>query len=133
MIRPRLISMHFINNAYWKIFIFHSNLSFKTSVLHQFPTFYADILPSWKKTFLISVTLLIVQDPNFYRLTIILQLITISFTLKNFQVTKLTLSISYLHPKENLKTGITSKGNFNSSIITNLWKVYTQFLKSGNK
>ena len=118
--RPKLISMHFINNAYWKIFIFRSNLSFKTSVLHQFPTFYADILPSWEKTFLISVTLLVVQDPNFYRLTIILQLITILFTLKNFQVTKLTLSISYLHPKENLKTGITSKENFNSSIITNL-------------
>ena len=40
------ISMHFINNASGKNFIFHSNLSFRTSVLHKFPTFYADILQS---------------------------------------------------------------------------------------
>ena len=31
----KLIPMHFINNAFGKSFIFHSNLSFKTSVLHQ--------------------------------------------------------------------------------------------------
>ena len=37
----KLIPMDFINNAFGKNFIFHSNLSFKTSVLHHFPTFYA--------------------------------------------------------------------------------------------
>ena len=41
--------MHFINDAFGKNFIFHSNLSFKTSVLHQFPTFYANIPQSWKR------------------------------------------------------------------------------------
>ena len=41
--------MHFINNAFGKNFTFHSNLSFKTSVLHQFPIFYANILQSWKR------------------------------------------------------------------------------------
>ena len=43
--------MHFNNNTFRKNFIFHSNLSFKTSVLHQFPTFYANILQSWKRNF----------------------------------------------------------------------------------
>ena len=47
----KLIPMHFINNAFGKNFIFHSNLSFKTSVLHQFPTFYTNILQSWKRNF----------------------------------------------------------------------------------
>ena len=88
-----------------------------------------------KKTFLISLTLLVVQDPNFYGLTIILQMITILFTLKSFRVTILTLSLSCLHLKKNLKTGITSKENFKSPIIsiTNLHKFHTQFLKSRNK
>ena len=40
--------MHFINNMFRQNFIFPSNLSFKTSALHQFPTFYANILQSWK-------------------------------------------------------------------------------------
>ena len=44
-----------------------------------------------------SLILLIVKDPNFYGSTIILQLITILFSLKNFQITILALSISYLH------------------------------------
>ena len=43
--------MHFINNVFGKNFIFHSNLSFKTSGLHQFPAFYANILQSWKRNF----------------------------------------------------------------------------------
>ena len=43
--------MHFINNAFLKNFIFHSNLRFETSVLHQFPTCYANILQSWKRDF----------------------------------------------------------------------------------
>ena len=34
-----------------KTLFFHSNLSFKTFVLHQFPTFYANILQSWKRNF----------------------------------------------------------------------------------
>ena len=42
--------MHFIN-VFGKIFIFHSNLSSNTSVLHQFPTFYKNILLSWKINF----------------------------------------------------------------------------------
>ena len=45
----KLVPMHFINNAFGKNFIFHCNLSFKTSVLHQFSTFYANILQSWKR------------------------------------------------------------------------------------
>ena len=44
----KLIPLHFINNAFAENFIFHSSLSFKTSVLNQFPTFYANILQSWK-------------------------------------------------------------------------------------
>ena len=47
----KLIPMHFINNAFGKNFIFHSNLSFKTSVLHQLPTFYENILKSLKRNF----------------------------------------------------------------------------------
>ena len=47
----KLIPVHFINNLFGKNFIFHSNLSFKTSVLHQFPTFYVNILQSWKRNF----------------------------------------------------------------------------------
>ena len=43
----KLIPIHFINNAFGKNFIFHSNLSFKTSVLQQFLTFYVMILQSW--------------------------------------------------------------------------------------
>ena len=58
-------------------------------------------------------------------------MIIILFTLGNFRVTILTLSISYLHLRENLKTGMTSKVNFNSPIIyiTNLHKFHTRFLK----
>ena len=47
----KLILNHFINNGFGKNFIFHSNLCCKTSVLYQFPTFYADILQSWKRNF----------------------------------------------------------------------------------
>ena len=47
----KLIPMHFNNNAFGTNFIFHSNLSFKTSVLHQFLNFYANILQSWKRNF----------------------------------------------------------------------------------
>ena len=47
----KLIPMHFTNNALGKNFIFHPNLSFETSVLHQFPTFHANILQSWKRNF----------------------------------------------------------------------------------
>ena len=53
-----LISMHFINNTFEKNFINYSDLSFNTSILHQFPTFYAKILRSPKKYFLISLTFL---------------------------------------------------------------------------
>ena len=58
-------------------------------------------------------------------------MIAILFTLKNFRVTILTLWISYLHPRENLNTGITLKENFNSRIIyiRNFHKFHTQFLK----
>ena len=88
-----------------------------------------------RKTFPISLKLLVVWDPNFYGLTIILQLITILFTFKKFWVTILTLSITYELLTENLKTGITSKGNFSSTIIyiTHLHKFYMKFLKSGWK
>ena len=56
-------------------------------------------------------------------------------TLKNFRVTILTFSITYLHLRKDLKTGIISKENFNSLIIyiTNLYKFHTQILKSGSK
>ena len=65
-----------------------------------------------------------------------LQFIIILFTLKDIGVTILTLSISYLHPREkNLKSRIRLKENFNSPIIhnTNVHEVHTQFLKIGNK
>ena len=74
-----------------------------------------------KETFLISLTLLVVQHPISYGLTIILQLLTTLLPLKNFRVAILALSISYLHLRENLKTGITSKENFNSP-IPEKWK-----------
>ena len=35
----KLIPMYFINNAFGKNYNFHSNRSFKSSALHQFPTF----------------------------------------------------------------------------------------------
>ena len=55
--------------------------------------------------------------------------------LRNIWATVLTLSIGYLHLNQNLKTGITSKENFNSPIIyiTTLHKFHMQFLKSGRK
>ena len=43
--------MHFLHNGFGQTFIFRSNLSFKTSVLHQFPIFYINILQSWKGNF----------------------------------------------------------------------------------
>ena len=43
----KFIPMHFINDAFRKNFVLHSNLNLKTFVLHQFPTFYANILQSW--------------------------------------------------------------------------------------
>ena len=46
----KLIPMHFINNVFEKNSI-HSNLSFKVSVLHEFRTFYANILQSWERNF----------------------------------------------------------------------------------
>ena len=102
--------MHFINNTFGKSFIFHLNVSFKSFVLHQFLTFYANILYSWKRNFShVSYTRSCIGSQFLYLATI-LQLITI---LKNFRATILTLSISYLHLRENLKTGITSKDNFN--------------------
>ena len=91
-----------------------------------------------KEAFLISLTLLFVKDPNFYGLTMIwfiLKLMKVLFPLKNFRVIVLTLSISYLHLRGNLKTGITSKESFYLPIIfvTNLHKFHAQFLKSGSK
>ena len=64
-----------------------------------------------------------------------LQLITIISTLNNFRVTMLTLSISYLHMKENLKTGTKSTENLSSPIIyiKMSHKFLKQFLKSENK
>ena len=47
----KLIPMHFIKNTFEENFIFHSNLGFKTSAWHQFPTFHANILQSWKRSF----------------------------------------------------------------------------------
>ena len=35
----KLIPMHVINNAFGKNFIFHSDLSVKTSLVHQFTSF----------------------------------------------------------------------------------------------
>ena len=59
----KLFPMDFINNAFGKNFHskknFHSNFSFKTSVKHQLPTFYENILQLWKGNFShISYTLL---------------------------------------------------------------------------
>ena len=57
----KLIPMHFINNALGKNFIFHSNLSFKTSVLHQLLChllFTQTFFNHRKEDYLISLTLL---------------------------------------------------------------------------
>ena len=119
----KLIPMHFINNAFGKNFIFHSNFSFKTSVLHQFPTFYANIIQSWKRNF--SHTSYTTRDIGSQFLWVN-NYITTDFRefLKNFRVTILTL-----------KTGITLKENFNSPLInvTNLHKFHAQFLKNRSK
>ena len=47
----KLIPIHFSNNAFEENSIFKWNLSFKTSVLHQFPTFYANTFQSCRKNF----------------------------------------------------------------------------------
>ena len=51
----------------------------------------------------------------------------IMFIIKNFWVTILNLWISYLHLRENVKTGITSKKNFNSPIIYTNYIIYYKF------
>ena len=56
----KLILMHFINNAFGKDFIFHSNLSFKTSVFYQFRTFYTNIFYLTEKKLFSYLTLLYV-------------------------------------------------------------------------
>ena len=130
----KLIPMHFIN-AFRKNFFSIQILVSKLLYCISFLLFTKIFLNHWKETFLISLTLLLVYDPNFKGLTIILQLITILLTLKNFRVTILTLSISYLHLRENQKTGIISRENFKPQIIyiINGYKFHKQFLKSGNK
>ena len=55
-IRPKLSWLETDSNAFYydvigKNFIFHSSQFFKISLLHQFPTFYANILQSWKRDF----------------------------------------------------------------------------------
>ena len=115
-----------------KDFIFHSNLSFKTSLFNQFPTFYANIPQSWKRNFShISYTLNCIGS-QFLWFNNYIKLVTILFSVKNIRVLKLTLPISYLHLREKLETEITFKENFNSP-ITYITKFHTQFLKPGNK
>ena len=104
----KLIPIHFINNAFGKNFIFHSNLSFKTSVLQQFLTFYVMILQSWTNISDISHTHSCIgsqflwldkystTDNNYFRF-------------KEFWVTLLTLAIIYSHPREQLRIGIALK------------------------
>ena len=134
----KLIPMHFINNAFKKDFIFIQILVSKLLYCISFLLFTLTFFIHGKETFLISLTLLVVQDTNFYSLTIMLQLITVLLTLKDLGVTILTLSISYLHLRENLKSlksGIGLKEKFNTLIIyiTNLHRVDTQLSKSANK
>ena len=122
--------MHFINNAFGKT-IFHSKLSFKTSVLHQFPTSYAN-MQLWKRKFShISYTASFIGS-QFLCFNNYITIDNNSVHLRNFRVTVSILSRCYLLLRENLKTGITSKENFNSPItyITNLHKFYKQFRKS---
>ena len=126
--------MYFTNNSFGKTWFFVQILVSK--LLHQFPTFYANIPQSWKINFPPIFYTPSCIGSQFLWFEIILQLITILFTLESFQATiLLTLSISYLHLRENLKTGITAKDSFNSLIIyiINLYKFYTQFPKGGNK
>ena len=127
--------MHFINNASGKSFVFIQILVSKLLYCISFLLFMQAFFNQRKEIFLISLTLLVVQDPNFYVLTVMLQLVTILFTLSSIWVTILTLSISYLHLRENLKTGIRSKDIFNLPIIyvTNLHKFHIHFLKSEKK
>ena len=126
--------MYFINNSFGKTLF---SVQFLVSkLLHRFPTFYANIPQSWKINFSHIFYTSSFIGSQFLWFQIILQLTTILLTLESFQATiLLTLSISYLHLRENLKTGITSKDSFNSLIIyiTNLYKFYTQFPKGGNK
>ena len=121
----KLIPVRFIDHAFGKNFFFHSNLSFKSSVMHPFPTFYSNFLQSWKKNLShISYTPSCIG--SHYCLKIVLQSITILFTIKNFWVTILNLPIRFLHLRKNLKTGITSKEKFNSPIIY----VYADFTRN---
>ena len=84
----KLFPMHFINNAFWKNFIFNSNLSFiKLLYCIGFLLFKQTFFNDGKETFLTSLTLLVLQDPNFYGLIITLELTTILFTLQNFRAT----------------------------------------------
>ena len=125
-----LIIMH-LRKTLFSIEILVSKLLYCISFLLFMQTHFSHA----ERTFLISLTLLVVQNLSLYVLTIILQLITIISTLNNFRVTRLTLSISYLHMKENLKTGTKSTENLSSPIIYIKMShiFFKQFLKNENK
>ena len=107
-------------------FFLNSNLSFKTSVLHQFPIFSEIILQSCKINFSHSYTSSCIGS-QFLWFNNYIRTDNNSVRFKECnRVIILTLSISYLHSREKLKTRITSKKNFNSPIIhiTNLHKFH---------
>ena len=123
----KLTPMHVINNSYGKNFIFYLNISFKNSVLHQFPTFYTNILQSWKRNFChISYTPNCLGFP-FLQFNSFITIDNNPVHFKEFQSHNILYQSSYLHLRKNLKTGITSKENFNSTIIytANLHKFRT--------
>ena len=47
----KIIPFHLISRTFGKLFIFHSNLSFKKKLIKSFPSFYKEIFLNWKTFF----------------------------------------------------------------------------------
>ena len=130
----KLIPIHFINNAFGKNFIFHSNLSFKTSVLQQFLTFYVMILQSWTNISDISHThsclgsqflwldKYITTDNNYFRFK---EFSSHTVNFGNHLFTSEGAVKDWYRIKKKINTPIT--------YFKNVCKFHTQFLKSGNR
>ena len=124
----KLIPVHFINNAFGKnFFFFHSNISLKTSVLHQFTNIYANLLQSWKRNFShISYTpSCIVSQILWFNNYIIIDNNSIHF--KEFSSHNINFINQFFTPEGQFKDWNHIKGEFQLDIIyiTSLHKFHT--------
>ena len=125
--------MRFIDNAFGRNFFFHSNFSFKSSVIHQFPTFYANFLQSWKKNLSrISYTPSCVGS----QLLLLKDYITIdnnSVHHKEFLSYNIKFTNHVFTSEEEFKDWNHIKREFQLTNNLCLRKFHTQFLKCGKK